>query len=68
MTQQDLRRFAGAAALVTGGAHGIGRACASRLAEEGAQVAVADLDQDAAQQVATGLPHERGAMLLFGWM
>ena len=63
MTQQDLRRFAGAAALVTGGAHGIGRACASRLAEEGAQVAVADLDQDAAQQVATGLPHEPGRHL-----
>jgi NAD(P)-dependent dehydrogenase (short-subunit alcohol dehydrogenase family) len=42
--------------MVTGGAHGIGRACASRLAEEGVQVAVADLDQDAAQHVAKGLP------------
>jgi meso-butanediol dehydrogenase/(S,S)-butanediol dehydrogenase/diacetyl reductase len=57
MTQSNLGRFAGAAAVVTGGAHGIGRACASRLAEEGAQVAVADLDQDAASQVAAGLPH-----------
>ena len=57
MTQRDLGRFAGAAVVVTGGAHGIGRACASRLAEEGAQVAVADLDQDAAQQVAAGLTH-----------
>jgi meso-butanediol dehydrogenase / (S,S)-butanediol dehydrogenase / diacetyl reductase len=58
MTQRDFGRFAGAAVVVTGGAHGIGRACASRLAEEGAQVAVADLDQDAAQQVAKGLTHE----------
>ena len=57
MTQRDLGRFAGAAVVVTGGAHGIGRACASRLAEEGARVAVADLDQDAAQQVAVGLTH-----------
>jgi meso-butanediol dehydrogenase / (S,S)-butanediol dehydrogenase / diacetyl reductase len=58
MTQRDFGRFAGAAVVVTGGAHGIGRACASRLAEEGARVAVADLDQDAAQQVAKGLTHE----------
>ena len=58
MTQRDLGRFADAAVVVTGGAHGIGRACASRLAEEGAQVAVADLDQDAARQVAASLTHE----------
>jgi meso-butanediol dehydrogenase/(S,S)-butanediol dehydrogenase/diacetyl reductase len=58
MEQQDLRRFAGAAAVVTGGAHGIGRACAARLAEEGAHIAVADLDQSAAQQVATALPRK----------
>jgi meso-butanediol dehydrogenase/(S,S)-butanediol dehydrogenase/diacetyl reductase len=58
MTRGDLGRFAGAAVVVTGGAHGIGRACASRLAEEGARVAVADLDQDAAQEVAAGLSHE----------
>lgn len=58
MTQRDFGRFAGAAVLVTGGAHGIGRACASRLAEEGARAAVADLDQDAARQVAKGLTDE----------
>ena len=58
MTQRDFGRFAGASVVVTGGAHGIGRACASRLAGEGAQVAVADLDQDAAQQVAADLTHE----------
>jgi meso-butanediol dehydrogenase / (S,S)-butanediol dehydrogenase / diacetyl reductase len=58
MTQTDLGRFAGAAVVVTGGGHGIGRACASRLAEEGARVAVADLDQDAARRVAEGLAHK----------
>ena len=36
-------RFAGKVAIVTGGAGGIGRATARRLAEEGARVIVADL-------------------------
>jgi meso-butanediol dehydrogenase/(S,S)-butanediol dehydrogenase/diacetyl reductase len=58
MEQRELGRFAGAAAVVTGGAHGIGRACAARLAEEGAHIAVADLDQTAAQEVATALPRK----------
>jgi NAD(P)-dependent dehydrogenase (short-subunit alcohol dehydrogenase family) len=57
MGQRELRRFADAAVIVTGGAHGIGRACAARLAEEGAHIAVADLDQTAAQRVAMGLTH-----------
>jgi NAD(P)-dependent dehydrogenase (short-subunit alcohol dehydrogenase family) len=49
-------RFAGATALVTGGAHGIGRACAARLADEGARVAVLDLDEEAAHDLAAQLP------------
>lgn len=48
-------RFAGAAALITGGAHGIGKACAVRFAVEGARCAVADLDGFAAEQVASSL-------------
>jgi len=38
--------------IVTGGAHGIGRAYCLRFAEEGARVVVADIDHTAAQQVA----------------
>ena len=40
---------------MTGGAHGIGRACARWLAAEGAAVAVADIDVDAATVVAAEL-------------
>ena len=39
-------------AVVTGGGHGIGRAICRRLAEEGIAIAVADLEQDAAETVA----------------
>jgi meso-butanediol dehydrogenase / (S,S)-butanediol dehydrogenase / diacetyl reductase len=55
MGQQELGRFVDDTVIVTGGAHGIGRACAARLAEEGAHIVVADLDQTAAQEVAADL-------------
>lgn len=46
-------RFDGGGALVVGGASGIGRAIARRLAEEGAEVAVADVNLIGAQAVAS---------------
>ncbi|AWK71148.1 3-hydroxybutyrate dehydrogenase [Rhodococcus oxybenzonivorans] len=49
MTARDL---SGRAALVTGGASGIGAACARHLAARGAQVTVADLDDVAAKTLA----------------
>ncbi|MEZ0493802.1 SDR family NAD(P)-dependent oxidoreductase [Kineococcus sp. TBRC 1896] len=42
-------RFADADVVVTGAAHGIGRACARRLAAEGARVALLDRDVAAAE-------------------
>ncbi len=48
----SLRRFEGRTIYVTGGGHGIGRAVAMRLANEGGAVAVSDIDADAARGVA----------------
>ena len=53
-------RLAGKAAIVTGGAQGIGRAIALRLAQEGASVVVADLKQPAAQTVADEIVAAKG--------
>ena len=44
-----MSKFAGRAAIVTGGAYGIGGATARRLAQDGASVLVADIDLPAAQ-------------------
>ncbi|WP_380172430.1 SDR family NAD(P)-dependent oxidoreductase [Kineococcus sp. DHX-1] len=48
-TSQSPGRFADRDVVVTGAAHGIGRACAVRLAAEGARVAVLDRDRAAAE-------------------
>jgi meso-butanediol dehydrogenase/(S,S)-butanediol dehydrogenase/diacetyl reductase len=43
----------GRSAIVTGGANGIGRAISLRLAREGANVVVADIDSERADRVAS---------------
>ena len=47
-----VERYAGKAAVITGGASGIGLATARRLAAEGASVVIADLDEKAGPAVA----------------
>jgi len=55
MSDQDL---AGRRALVTGGASGIGLACAEELARRGAHVTIADLNGGAARSAAEGIGGE----------
>ncbi|WP_309384359.1 SDR family NAD(P)-dependent oxidoreductase [Cerasicoccus frondis] len=50
--------FKGKAAIVTGGAQGLGFAAAQKLAEHGARVFIADRDEALAQQSAVSLPGE----------
>jgi 3-hydroxybutyrate dehydrogenase len=55
MAEQDL---AGKRALITGGASGIGLACAHEFAGRGAHVIIADLNADAAQDAAAAVGGE----------
>ncbi|WP_018635446.1 SDR family NAD(P)-dependent oxidoreductase [Parafrankia elaeagni] len=56
----------GRVAVVTGGASGIGRSCALRLARDGARVAVLDLNAADAKEVAAEIQAEGGSALAVG--
>lgn len=56
-------RFANRTALVTGAASGIGRATALRLADEGAAVVVADIQEDAGREVVAEIASTGGRAL-----
>ena len=57
-------RLAGKVAVITGGGNGIGRACAVRFAEEGADILVADIQEDPGAET-VGLVKETGREALF---
>ncbi|MFL6610257.1 MAG: SDR family NAD(P)-dependent oxidoreductase, partial [Pseudomonas sp.] len=50
-----MKRLQGKSALVTGAARGIGKAFAQAYVDEGATVAIADIDLDRAQETAAEL-------------
>lgn len=58
-------RLDGKVAIVTGGAMGIGRACAEKLAAEGAKVALTDIADDAGEAAAAAINSSGGEAAYF---
>jgi len=56
-------RLADRVAIITGGAHGIGKAYAQRFHEEGAKVVIADIDGAAAEKVAAEINEAGGSAI-----
>ena len=59
-TLPELLRLENRRAVVTGGAQGLGKAIALRLAEAGADIAIADLDREQAESVAAEIADRYG--------
>ena len=59
-----MERFSGKVSMITGGARGIGRSCAERMAREGGKVALLDINFEAATAAAEEInkPHPGSAM------
>lgn len=62
--QVECHRFRGRAAIVTGAAKGVGVAIARRLAQEGADVLIADINKDGATYSARKLSEETGRRIV----
>src|SRR5215813_584595 len=58
-----MQRLAGKLAVVTGAAAGIGRACALRLAQEGARLALLDRDATGLREVEAALRENQATVL-----
>lgn len=65
---RSCRHLPGKVALVTGAAQGLGEALARRLAEEGCDVCVADINLEGAQQAADAIAADTGQRAIAGWM
>ena len=57
----ELLNLSGKSAIVTGGALGIGRAIAKRLAEAGAAVTIADINQKAIDEAVALISQQGGS-------
>ncbi|MDR0710241.1 MAG: glucose 1-dehydrogenase [Spirochaetaceae bacterium] len=65
MKKEIANRFEGKVAVVTGGASGIGKATAVKLAQQGAQIVVVDLNENAARAVSDEITAAGGKALPF---
>lgn len=62
--RNDCHRYEGRVAMITGSAQGLGRVTAQRLAEEGAKVVIADIQEDRGRETAEELARQTGSELI----